>query len=279
MNGGTPSQLNADSVAAANVDALLTLGDHQYTYGTCSALLGGYDKWWGKLMSKSWPTAGPTHDWDATNSKGQQYQAYWSGKCPGQTSGKSAAAAMLGVDLKPQDNYSFDKGNWHIVSLSSGCYRYTVCDRTALINWLNQDLTNAQAAGKHILATFHEPYWSSSTSSHPSTEGDATKPLIDALYAHGARLVLHGHQHGYEHFYPQTNTSARDDVKGIESFTVGTGGVGFYSWSNTVANVKVHQSSAYGWLKLVLHADGSYDYQFVRTSGGSFTDSGSRAAN
>lgn len=266
----------AASIAAQNPDAVLSLGDHQYTYGTCSAFLAGYDKIWGKLNGKLYPTAGPTHDFNATNSNGQQYSAYMSGTCPGQTSAKTAAAVLKGGTLKPTDLYSFDKGTWHIVQLPSGCYRYTVCDRPANLAWLNADLAAAQAAGKHILGFWHEPYWTAATDGHSTTEGDYTKPYLDALAAHGARLVLNGHQHGYQHFFPQTAAGVRDDANGVEEFVVGTGGIGFYPFTSSAANTKVRSSDTYGWLKLVLHADGGYTYQFVGTGGGTTTDAGFR---
>ena len=114
-----------------------------------------------------------------------------------------------------------------------------------------------------------------------STTGEHTrtltvKPWIDLLTSHHVPLLLDGHQHGYERFYPQNGAGVRDDALGTQEFITGTGGIGFYPWSDTAANVAVHQTGTYGWLKLTLHADGHYAYTFMRTSGGSFSDSGSR---
>ena len=57
---------------------------------------------------------------------------------------------------------------------------------------------------------------------------------------------------------------------------MGTGGIGFYPYTSTAANSVTKQSDTYGWLKVTLQADGHYSWQFVRTSGGSYSDSGSR---
>lgn len=263
---------NAVSIGNAKPNIILGLGDYQYTSGSCSAYLSGFDKVWGSLVSIMYTTAGPTHDWDATNSTGQQYSKYFSGTCPNQTTGPS-----LGLS-DPSKPYSFDIGKWHFVELSSGCWRYSsACSGSAESTWLESDLANAVASGHpYIVAFWHEPYWTSATSEHP-TPTTATKPWIDILYKYHAKMVLAGHQHAYARFAPQNNSSQADN-NGIQQFIVGTGGIGFYSWSNTANNVVTQQSNTYGWLRLVLNNDGSYNWQFVPTSGGTYTDSGSRSA-
>lgn len=263
---------NAVSIGNAKPNIILGLGDYQYTSGSCSAYLSGFDKIWGNLVSIMYVTAGPTHDWDATNSTGQQYNQYFSGTCPNQTTGPA-----LGLS-DPSKPYSFNIGKWHFVQLSSGCWRYSsACSGSAESTWLESDLANAVSSGHpYIVAFWHEPYWTSATSTHPSPT-TAVKPWIDILYKYHAKLVLGGHQHGYARFVPQNNSSQSDNA-GIQQFIVGTGGIGFYSWSSTASNVATQQTGTYGWLKLVLNSDGSYDWQFVPTSGGTYTDSGSRSA-
>ena len=263
---------NAASIIAANPNIFINVGDWQYSYGTCTAFLSGYDRLWGSLNSKTYGTAGPTHDWDATNSNGQQYQQYLSGTCPGQTSKPVAG------EFDPRNPYSFNIGKWHFVQLSSGCWRYsTTCSGSGETSWLATDLANAVSTGHpYIVAFWHEPYWSSSTSTHPSPT-TAEKPWIDLLYQYRAKMIFNGHQHGYERFLPQNN-SGISDVNGIQEIIVGTGGIGFYPWSNKVTNSAVQQTGTYGWVKLTLRDDGSYDWQFVPTSGGTFTDSGTRPA-
>src|SRR5204863_484716 len=88
--------------------------------------------------------------------------------------------------------------------------------------------------------------------------------------------VLSGHAHDYERFAPQAPDGAADDVRGIRQFVVGTGGRNLQILGALQPNSEVLQNTSFGVLKLVLHPT-SYDWQFLPTPGGTFTDSGSRA--
>jgi hypothetical protein len=268
------SGLNATSIKNANPAAVLTLGDNQYTYGSCSTLVSQWDvTGWGALLPKIIGAAGPTHDWSSATDTAN-YRDHMAGACAGQTSGKSLADTATGISVGPDTNYVVDLGAWRVISMSSGLWRYDATKANAATTWLDNALTASDAAGDHAIVTWHEPYWTSTTAEHTPTT--AVKPWIDLLWKHHVALLLNGHQHGYARFNPQDNTGARNDASGIQEFIVGTGGIGFYPWSNTAPNVVTQQTGTYGWLKLILHADGHYAYQFVRTSGGTFTDSGTR---
>jgi hypothetical protein len=268
------SGLNAASILAANPAAVLTLGDHQYDYGSCSTLVSQWDvTGWGALLPKIISAAGPTHDWSSASDTAN-YRDHLAGTCAGQTSGKSLADTATGTSVGPDTNYAVDLGAWRVISLSSGLWRYDTTEADAATTWLDNALTASDAAGDHTVVIWHEPYWTSTTAEHTPTT--AVKPWIDLLWKHHVDLLVNGHQHGYARFYPQDNTGARDDASGIQEFIVGTGGIGFYPWSDTAPNVAVQQTGTYGWLKLTLHPDGHYAYQFVPTSGGTFTDSGTR---
>jgi hypothetical protein len=54
---------------------------------------------------------------------------------------------------------------------------------------------------------------------------------------------------------------------------VGTGGNNHTSAGSAAGNSQVRNSTAFGVLKLTLHAT-SYDWSFVPQAGGSFSDSG-----
>ena len=54
---------------------------------------------------------------------------------------------------------------------------------------------------------------------------------------------------------------------------VGTGGMGFYRFTNTAPNSVTRQASTHGVLDLTLR-DGAYDWRFVPVAGGTYTDSG-----
>ena len=111
--------------------------------------------------------------------------------------------------------------------------------------------TAADTAGDHAVVIWHEPYWTSTTATHTPTL--AEKPWIDLLWKHHVPLLLNGHQHGYARFHPQDNTGARNDALGIQEFIVGTGGIGFYPWTDTATNVVTQEADTFGWLNLLLH--------------------------
>lgn len=269
---GSDSQAvaNLNMVNSINPTAILGLGDYQYSSGTCSNFTasGHYDTDWGSQNYRMYPSFGPTHDYAGTTS-GSRADLYFSGDCPGQRNPQSAAAALLGGTIGPIQPYSFDIGSWHIVSLPSLCYRYN-CDATAITTWLTKDLNTH--TDQCTIAYFHEAYWTSTTTGHPPAL--STRPWVQVLYDHGVELLLQAHNHVYERFYPQNMSNVRDDANGITAFVVGTGGIGFYSFTNTAPNSAARSDSTYGVLKLTL-GTGSFTWQFVPTSGGTFTDTGS----
>jgi hypothetical protein len=268
------SGLNAASMKAANLDAWVHVGDHQYTYGDCNSLVNQFDKaGWGAIWGEALNVSGPTHDWSSITDLANvtNHQA---GTCSGQTSGKSLDNTLTGRNLGPDSNYVVDLGAWRVVSMSSALWRYDTSKANAATVWLDTTLAAAKAAGDHVLVAWHEAYWTSTTEEHGRTL--AVKPWVDLLDKYDVPLLLHGHQHGYARFHPQLANGTRDDASGTQAFITGTGGIGFYDWTSTAANVAAQQAGTYGWLKLTLRADGHYDWQFIRTSGGTYSDSGSR---
>jgi hypothetical protein len=86
-------------------------------------------------------------------------------------------------------------------------------------------------------------------------------------------IVLNGHEHQYERFAPMNPAGARDDVGGIRSFIVGTGGSSVRTPGDSPPNSEVLEG-AFGILKLKLGA-GWYEWEFVPIAGETFRDSGS----
>jgi len=85
--------------------------------------------------------------------------------------------------------------------------------------------------------------------------------------------VLNGQQHQYERLKPMTPDGVVDNVQGIRSIDVGTGG------ESTALPVAIHPNSevisdAFGVLKVTLFAD-HFTWQFVPMQGESFSDQGS----
>jgi Cellulase (glycosyl hydrolase family 5)/Calcineurin-like phosphoesterase len=234
---------------AAEPDVVLGLGDYQYQYGTLAALQGGFDRNFGALKPRFRPTAGPTHDVAGASDSNGGYVQYW-----------------MRAPFQP---YSFDLGSWHVVQLPSAAYRYGV-DTAGVLSWLEADLTTSTKPC--TLAFWHEPYWSRPTTVHSRTT--AVRPWVQALYDHGAEVILSGHQHNYQRFAPQAPDDRLDQSRGIREFIVGTGGIGTYDFTGTAPNVEASDATTYGALKLTLRERG-YDWSFERATGGSFSDTGS----
>jgi len=259
-----PCSSSSNSAATANVaaaaDFILGLGDYQYDSGTLSCFNANFDKDWGPNVPKMYPVLAPNHD------------QYWRDADPLRYfNGAGASGFKVRIPLQPHQSYSFDRGSWHFIAIDDACYRDTAnCSTSALLSWVKADL--AAHPNLCTVAYWHQAYWTSPTGTHGRFLD--IKPVVQALYDRRVDIVLNGHQHGYERFHPQNMSDVRDDAQGIRSFTVGTGGIGFYAWTGTAANSVVKQADTFGVLMLTL-ADGSYDWSFLRAAGGSFADSGS----
>lgn len=264
----------AASIRAANPRALLFLGDFQYQHGACASYVRYFDPaGWGALMPRLIATAGPTHDWTGYDDVAG-YRRHLAGTCPGQTSGRSLTDRATGFVVGPAGHFWVDLGAWRVYSVSSGLWRYDPAAARASTDWLAKALARGKAAGDHPLVIWHEPYWTSPSDQHgPARE---TAPWVRVLDRYNVPLLLSGHQHGYERFFPQNADGTRNWRTGTQQFVVGTAGIGFYDWTGRARNSVTRQSSAYGWLRLVLHPDGHYAWRFVRVAGASYADSGSR---
>ncbi|MGH8965510.1 MAG: metallophosphoesterase, partial [Actinomycetes bacterium] len=264
----------ASSIKKADVDAFAVLGDFQYEYGDCGSLVEEFDRTgMGDLLPKIIGTAGPTHDWTSFSDQ-DNYRRHMAGTCPGQTTGKSLSTARWGSDVGPETSHWVDLGRWRVFSVSSGLWRYNTDAAGEVTTWLDTELSKGKAAGDHMAVIWHEPYWTSNSEGHDRTT--EVQPWVEMLDKHDVKIVLSGHQHGYERFHPQNADGSRDDASGTQQFIVGTGGIGSYLWEETLENSAAIQSDTWGWLKLTLKPDGHYDWRFVRTGGEAFADTGSR---
>jgi hypothetical protein len=247
-------QDTADLIKAINPDKVLMLGDAQYETGTLANINAVYNPSWGAFKAKTLGTAGGSHDFYG----GGDFFTYF-----GTTSFPRGA-------FKP---YSYDLGNWHIVSMNSYCEVAEAggCGTSGTqYTWLQADLeANTKSC---ILAMWHEPYW---TSGYRHDNDTVTRPYMDLLYQHRADVLLVGHEHNYERLWPMRPDGTRDDANGITAFVVGTGGKSLEdAWGTIEPNSASRQRDTYGVLKLTLHA-GSFDWQFVPEAGKTFTDTGS----
>lgn len=238
-----------DVMVARDPDAILGLGDFQYQY--VDRIWDGFDLIFGpkpdRLWAKIYPTAGPTHD--VKGCTDSHYQDYW--------------------ERDPMEPYSFEIGDWHVISLPSAVYRYG-CDPAAVLAWLEQDL--AANTKRCTIAFWQDPYWTRPTEEH--SREDAVRPWVEKLYAHRADVILQGSNHNYQRFTAQDPDDRPDPIRGISAFVVGTGGVGHYAFTGAAPNVAASTDTTFGALELTLRSDG-YDWSFLSVPSGGFTDFGS----
>jgi calcineurin-like phosphoesterase family protein len=218
------------------------LGDELYTGADC------YQQSWGRHIGRTRPALG-NHEYENRES--------WYFKTFGTTAGD-----------RGKGYYSYDLGAWHIVVLNSNCTQLGCGRDSVQTRWLRADL--AAHPAECTLAYWHHPRFSSDRTYGSSSD---TAAFWDALYEHGADVVLSGHAHVYERFAPQTPAATGDPDYGIRQFTVGTGGASHYAIGRARANSEVRNDNTFGVLKLTLHPS-SYEWEFVPEAGKSFTDSG-----
>jgi hypothetical protein len=242
------SVLAADSTANVHSE-VFTLGDNAYPSGS-----GGVDNDFPRCFSPSWgrrrimnvvhPAPG-NHDYDSGS--GAPYFAYF---------GNRAGPPRKGY-------YSYDVGDWHVISLNSELYfeNGNPPEARAQEDWLRGDLL-----AHPVLCTFayfHRPLFSSGTyGASPEVQS-----LWRILYDAGVDLVLNGHEHDYERFLPQTPAGVVDSAKGIEQIIAGTGGGELRKMRTPFASNSVFQIHGhFGVLKLML-GSGEYSHAFIDTTG------------
>jgi dipeptidyl aminopeptidase/acylaminoacyl peptidase len=242
-------------LARADLDGILVLGDAQYTQGTLEQFTTVFDPTWGRFRSLLHPAPG-NHEYRADGGA-TGYFRYFNGETF--TSGP-AGDPSLGY-------YSFDIGDWHIISLNSNCSRTPgkCAAGSPQEQWLRADLASHPAAC--TLAYWHNPPFSSA-----GTNANMA-PIFAALYESGADVVLAGHHHLYERFAPLDPAGNVDPARGVREFIVGTGGKSLVGTTNRRPGSEAIDASTYGVLELTL-GDGGYAWRFVGAGPGSFTDGG-----
>lgn len=237
--------------SAAKVETVVaTMGDNVYPSGAegpAYMFERCFTPSWGSktIMKVIRPSPG-NHDFESRRGKG--YYAYF---------GDRAGPADKGY-------YSYDFGNWHVVSLNSelAVDPSLGVQARAQEQWLIADLK--EHSKFCTLAYFHEPLFSSGDFHGNTPEiGSLWQILFDA----GVDVVLNGHEHHYERFVPQTPTGVPDSVTGIAEFIAGTGGGNLRGvvdppGPNSAATIHGY----WGVLKLTL-GDKEYRHAFLDTDG------------
>ena len=104
-------------------------------------------------------------------------------------------------------NYSFDMGDGHFVALNSCGERFS----PQLLEWLETGLSNDEHAGEVVY--FHHPPHSNVGGGSILTVRETIVPMIQKYHVD---LVLSGHSHGYERFYPLRDGEIRDGFQDPE---------------------------------------------------------------
>jgi calcineurin-like phosphoesterase family protein len=222
---------------------VFTLGDFFYGKSKC------FEKSWGRHRDRIEPALG-NHEYHHGRVESWYYPYFTAAAKPGKA------------------YYSYDLGAWHIVVLDSNCQEVGCGKDSSQLRWLRDDL--AASSADCTLAYWHHPRFSSDKEYGNNSD---VAPFWEALYEHGAEVVLSGHAHVYERFGPQNPHAQADPDFGIRQFTVGTGGASHYGFKGARPNSEVRDNKTYGVLKLTLHESG-YHWAFVPQAGKSFTDSG-----
>lgn len=240
------SVLRADTLAKVD-NAVFTIGDNAYDAGTPAQFANCFGASWGdtsKLIMKYIRPSPGNHEF--YTARGRPYYDYF---------GDRAGPDQRGY-------YSYDIGDWHVVSLNSQLtlYRISFEDAAEQDDWLEKDL--AANTRRCTLAYFHHPLYSSGN--HGSSP--QVRRLWQILYKHNADLILAGHDHHYERFLPQTPAGIIDTARGIPEILVGTGGGDLRDVSNPPApNSAVQIRGYFGVVKLTLGPSG-YSHAFIDTS-------------
>ncbi len=245
-----------DSLTAYLLDSIdgpvLTIGDAAYEVGSLQQYLDCYANTWGRHLDRTYPTPG-NRDYGTQGAEG--YFTYF---------GDRATPLDPGCTRDCKGYYSFDIGDWHIISLNSETPNTVGSEQE---QWLRADLAANDSAC--TLAYWHRPRYSSS-----QPKKAAAHDLWNALYDYGADVVLSAHWHNYERFAPQDGAAQYDPEHGLRQFVVGTGGRDYRKFDFIQPNSEVRNSETWGVLKLTLHPD-RYDWEYIPIPGQSFTDSGS----
>lgn len=233
-------EVTAKLVESINPVVVLLPGDAQYGEGKIEEFKHAYEPTWGRFKSKTRPAPG-NHEY---KSGAHGYFEYF---------GELAGPAGLGY-------YSFDLGDWHFVSLNTGtlCEKGECDEGSEQLKWLEADLS--KTTKKCVIAYWHHPRFNSGK--HGPFEKAAA--MWKLLVAHGAELVINGHEHFYERFAP---------IDGVTQLTVGTGGIGFSDFGDKPAEGSlVRRNDTFGVMKLKLTAT-TWSAEFVGVPGSQFSDS------
>ena len=241
--GDMAGENDGDSAVAAmlsrhNFDALLTLGDHAYETGSAEEFAELYEPTYGAFDDRVRPAPG-NHDY-VTPGAGAYFDYF----------------ELRSPTFTRAPYYAFSLGGWRLYSLNSEIGE--VQPGSGMYEWLQDDLNEHPA--DCVVAYWHKPIFT--VGRKDNDEGDMTL-IWKMLAAHGADVVLAGHDHNYQRWKP---------IEGITSFVVGTGGRSRYPIARDDDRLAAADDGHYGALELALGAGGA-SYTF-RSASDQVLDSG-----
>jgi hypothetical protein len=125
---------------------------------------------------------------------------------------------------------------------------------SAQMTWLKADLA---ATNKGCIATYsHHPRWNTGASGRD----DSLSPLWKVMTDNKVDLVLVGHEHHYERFYP-LNNSGQQDPNGTVEIIGGMAGASQRDLGPEKP-ITAKRLNSYGVLKLTM-ADNSFNSQLI----------------
>jgi len=218
---------------------VFTTGDNVYFNATAADFRNCYEPRWGRHKGRTYPSPG-NHEYQSPGAL--PYFDYF---------GDRAGPRGAGF-------YSYTLGNWHIISLNSNV---PAGAGSAQVNWLTGDLiTNSRSAtARCTLAYWHHPLFTSGPS---AGSNGMMKAAWDVLYQYGVDVVVNGHDHFYERYFPQDPNAIRGTA-GIAEYIVGTGGAPLYDFGPTPPN-SATKFRTWGVLYFTLR-DVGWDSVFVET--------------
>jgi hypothetical protein len=279
----------AELLRGMDLDAFLALGDIQYLKGDIGDFRRYYDRFFGFLKPITYPAPG-NHESYTRNLGG--YLRYFGRR-----------VFTKGDYITNAGFYSFDLGDWHLISLNSQLCKGSTLDADSkerlqatmkprqliagcgpgdsMYEWLQADLeAHPNSEYACTLAFFHhpllvwnpyieQPYW-------PGPLYYSMTPMWRLLESNGVDVVLNGHYHNYQRFEPQ-DVLGRPDPDGMTEFIVGSGGVEHAPLPTRIAAPPAFAAGTgdtWGVLEMTLRSDG-YDYAFRAAPGEpAFEDAG-----
>ncbi|MEJ5201994.1 MAG: metallophosphoesterase, partial [Anaerolineales bacterium] len=226
---------------------VFTAGDNSNEDGLLEQYQNCFGPSWGRFLDRIHPSPG-NHDYnEGDNSAYFEYFGEMAGE-PG------------------KGYYSYDLGEWHIISLNSNCAYVGCGPNSEQVAWLKSDLEAHPA--RCTLAYWHHPRWSSGFAGNDGL----IAPIWRTAYQHGVDVVINGHEHHYERFAPMDENGQVDENNGIREFVVGTGGVNLLGFGEIHPASEVRYAGSFGVLKLLLYSD-HYRWEFIPVAG-DFRDEG-----